>query len=520
MNSGQEIRATKERRCGECGREMAKAHKIHSGTAICQRCYQHLFKSRECTKCGGPVRAMAQDPSPICAACHRAARICLRCERPVPTAGLIFEGKPVCPSCAPYFREATSCPTCGKLSTTLSRVVGVTDEAVCDACRRALIGVTCSVCGKHRNRFAMTPDGKPLCKSCAANPDATHACPDCGKIVGGSSNAPCLSCGMIRAIHRKADALARMLQAGETRRLLEEYVKWVIERGSVRNAIDSLSSAVEVLGRIESADDYSDVLSPDIFERAMTTDQVRRSGVFAQFLAEKKLLVRSATERAAASDLRRVSNVLGEVQGKPWSKFIQGYVSELNAPNRKLSARSQRMYLRAAVELLVHSEVHRVIDLADDHIRRFLRSKPGHRASLFSLVSYIKEKHDHQLIIPPKQRKNAPSIKAVADEVRRLSVAARSVEALGARRAYVAKIISVLFGVPLEHILSLDQTSLSRSPDRTRLQIKGQWMDLEAPIDELLLGVAGESAKIFPGRLPTDSLSVSGAVYHIQNLDI
>lgn len=45
-------------------------------------------------------------------------------------------------------------------------------------------------------------------------------------------------------------------------------------------------------------------------------------------------------------------------------------------------------------------------------------------------------------------------------------------------------------------------------------------MDLEAPIDELLLGVAGESAKIFPGRLPTDSLSVSGAVYHIQNLDI
>jgi len=324
---------------------------------------------------------------------------------------------------------------------------------------------------------------------------------------------------MTRAIRRKADALAKLLLAGETRRLLEEYVGWVIERGSVRNAIASLSSAVEVLGRIESADDSSGVLTSDSVERVMTTEQVRRSGVFAQFLAEKSLLVRSATERAVASDLRRANNVLGEVKNQPWNEFIQSYASDLNAPNRKLSARSQRMYLRAAVGLLVHSEVRDVRELADGHIRSYLRSKPGHRASLFSLVSYMKEKYDHQLTIPPAKQKRAPSIRLVTEEVRHLSDGARSAKTIGARRAYVAKLISVLFGVPLEHVLSLDQTSLSRSPDGTRLQIKGQWMDLEAPIDELLLEVAGESAKLFPGRLVTDSLSVSGVMYHIQQLD-
>ncbi|MBI5791880.1 MAG: hypothetical protein HZA63_10430 [Rhodocyclales bacterium] len=310
-----------------------------------------------------------------------------------------------------------------------------------------------------------------------------------------------------------------MLQAAEIRQLLDEYTEWVIERQSVRNALDTLSRVVEILGRIESTDDYSGVLTADTFERALTTEQVRRSGVFAQFLTEKKLLVRSATERAAASELRRVSNVLGEVKNRPWSDFIQSYASDLNTPNRKLSARSQRMYLRTAVELLAHSEVRRVGDLADDHIRSFLRSKPGHRASLFSLVSYIKEKYDRQLTIPPSKQKHAPSIKSVVDEVRRLTVAARTAEPLGARRAYVAKLISVLFGVSLEHVLSLDQTSLRRSPDGTKLQVKGQWMVVEAPIDELLLGVAGESAKLFPGRLSTDSLSVSGALYHIQSVD-
>ena len=512
------------RQCGECGSDIVKAHKIHAGTALCQTCYQRLFKRRKCVKCGGVVRALSQDPEPTCSSCRRADRVCLRCERPVPTAALIFKGKPVCPSCAPYFREIRPCPKCGKASSRLSRIVGVTDEQVCDSCRRKLLCATCSVCGRHRERFALAPDGKPLCKRCAANPGASHACPDCGKEIGGVGNAPCLPCGMIRSFRKKADALAGILQHSDTRRLLADYVEWVVARESVNMALRPLPKVVEMLGRVERSAQDGGVLTSTMIDKTLTTEEIRCAGLFAMFLAERGFVIGSAQERAAASDARRIDKTLSEIRGRPWEKAIREYADELSGSFRALSPRSQRTYLRAAVELMAFSHVERVSELTDEHIRKFLYSKPGHRASLFSWINFVSERLGHGLSIPKKPQRKEQTIKAVADGVAHLISAIRASLTKEARRALVAKLLSVLYGVPLERVLAMERASMDRSDGKIRLQFGDDWVTVEMPIDDLLSEAVGEPAtdvglvRLFPGRMGHDGLSVSAVRYYLQKL--
>lgn len=511
-----------ERQCGECGREIAKACKVHAGTPLCRACYQRLFKQRTCVKCGGPARALAQDPEPTCSTCRKAGRICLRCERPVPTAALIFMGKPVCPSCAPYYREARPCPRCGKSSSRLSRIVGVTEDQVCDACRRQLLCATCSVCGKHRERFALSTEGKPLCKQCASNPEANHACPDCGQTIGGAGSAPCLPCGMIRSLRKKADALSGMLRHPDTRRLLEGYVEWVIARQSTNMALGPLPRVADLLERVERRLPDGGPVLPGTIQEALTTEEIRRAGLFAMFLAERGLMPGSAGERAAASDARRIEAALAEIRGKPWEKAIREYAGELAASERKLAERSQRLYLRAAVELMTFSGIEGVRELTDEHIRKFLRSKPGHRASMFPWLSFVRERTNRKLSLPKRASRNEPTVGSVADSVGDLVTAARNAPTKKARRALIAKLLSILYDVPLERVVAMNRTDFDVTPEATRLRFGDDWVAVEAPIDALLSclvdggGNEPASAKLFPGRLDVDGLSVSAVQYHVM----
>ncbi len=514
-----------QRQCGECGRGIAKAHKVHLGTPLCQTCYQRLFKHRTCVQCAGPVRALAQDPEPICPTCRRAARVCLRCERPMKSAGLIFKGKPVCPSCAPYFREKKACPHCGALSSRLSRIVGVTEEQICDACRRKLTCATCCICGKHRERFALSQDGKALCKRCAAAPDAIHPCPDCGVSLGGAGSAPCLRCGLIRSFRHKAEQLALLLFYSDTNTLLNAFVEWVIARNSVNQVLGSLPRILVILDRVEQFHTDSRSIDLSTIPSLLTTEEFRRSGLFGMFLRERGFFTESMQERAESSDIRRIESALLLAKGKPWEKSLRKYAVDFLAQKETLSARTRRLYLRSALALLNFSEVAKIADLTSDHVKAFLKSKPGHRASLFPWVKFVKEITGHSLAIPNKSASKEPSVNAIADMVGRLVSAIRSASTKKARLAMVAKLLSVLYGVPLEKVLSMDRRHLDISDGIVRLQIDNDWVKIAAPVDRFLSDAADESrsgknsVKLFPGRMANDGLSVSAVKYYLKRYE-
>lgn len=508
------------RQCNECSRDMVKAHKVHAGTALCQSCYQRLFKRRSCVQCGGSTRALAHDPEPTCSTCKRAVRVCLRCERPVPVAALIFKGKAVCPSCAPYYREARPCPRCGKSSTALSRIVGVTDDAVCEACRRKLLCATCSVCGKHRDRYALTAEGKPLCKTCAAAPDATHACPDCEIVVGGMGAEPCLPCALIRSLRAKESKLVGIFIGSETAILFRDFVEWAIARKATSKILRRLPLIADILGRLERSRGGGSLLGSDAIRSGLTTEEIRQSGLFGMFLAERGLLVDSAARRAELSDLRRIDATLAEVTAKPWGKLVKQYADVLASEKRKLSSRTRRVYLRAAAELMTSSKVARIEDLTDEHVRKFVRARPGHRASLFPWLTFLRENTGRSFLVPKAQRRKDPTIRSMAIEVGGLLTAIQSTTSKKARRALTAKLLALTYGVPLEQILSLDLAKVDLADGRVRAMFDDDWIAIQAPVAELVAELATDSeerspttGKLFPGRFAGDSLSV-GAVDH------
>lgn len=509
--------------CDECGRDMPKAHKRHHGRAFCDVCYPRLFKPRPCVKCGEPARVLAQDPRPICRTCEKSSRTCIRCERPIQKAGLIFNGKPVCPSCAPHFREPKPCPSCKKPSKRLSRIVGVTDEPVCDACRRKLTCATCSVCGKHRERHALTPEGKPLCKRCAADPNATHVCPDCGTTVGSSGDNPCMPCQMVRTLRRKADVLVSMYTHPESRRVFLDFVGWVVAKKVVNKALGPLPRYADYLQRIDLVLQGGESLQPRHVTDALTTEEIRRAGLLAMFLSEQGLLADSARTRTDSSDMRRIQNILREADKGPWANLMRQYADEIGSAEIKLRPRTQRLYLRAALEFLKSSGASQARELASGHVRKFLRSRPGHRASLQPLLVFLAARMGHGLSLPKKPQGKVRTIRSQTDTVARLLKAARAAEPAHERRALVAKLISTLYGTPLERVLELDRSCVEALGDGLRIRLGGDWVKVEEPVASLLRKVvvqAGdvEDSRLFPGRLNGDRLSVGGVTYYLREM--
>lgn len=512
------------RRCDECGRPMRRAHKIHGERAICSTCYPRLFKPRPCSRCGKPMRALAQDPGPICRACEKAARVCMRCKRSAPEVGMLYHGKPVCPSCAPYFREARQCSRCGKPSTRLSRVVGLTEEPVCDACRRQLVCATCSVCGKHRERFALSAAGKPLCKRCASAPDASHPCPDCGTTVGGSGESPCLPCRMKRTLRRKADVLVGMYRQPEARRIFLDFVAWVIARDSAGKVAGRLPRYAEYLRRIDGVLQDGETIKPHHSTNILSTEDIRRAGLLAMFLSEQGLLADSRA-RAELSERRRIGDILLEAETKPWAGLLRRYADGLASPERDLQPRTQRVYLRAAVAFMAFSGVSRVRDLSVEHVRKFLRSRSGHRNSLRPWLAFLAANAGPPLSLSTKPRRNEPTVKSRAKAVARLLKASRSTRSLRARRAIAARLISVLYGFPLERVLELDRACIDTSSSRMRIRLEGEWIKVDTTVAALLREVVGQvgsipGSSLFPGRLKGDHLAVPSIRHHVGYVDV
>lgn len=524
MNTQATVDLGVRQRCSECEKPIRKAHKIHNGAPLCQSCYQRLFKNRQCLQCGAIARALDDDPSPMCSGCRTSGRICLRCERQITRAALVFKGSPVCASCAHYFRDKKPCPRCGNPSSKLSRIVGVTDAGVCDACRRQLLNATCSVCGKHRQRYALSPSGQPLCKVCAENPDASHRCPDCGIELGGAAITPCLPCAASRALRRKGNAIAAALMRLDTKRLVTDFVDWSIKRKSVTNARTTLPTVVGVLVDIEKAMKDEEMLTPDVFSN-FPADTLRRCGTFTMYLAENGLLDDSTKNRSNRSDTRRLAAMLEEVREKPWKKAIEQYAALLASPERKLSLRTQRAYLRAAVELMHHANVDFSSKLEDVHVAAFLKSKPGYRASLFPWLEFIRNATERKPAIPKRRSVKRPTIAHVAKEVAHLWESIEIAPSKPARRALVAKFIALIYGVPFERVLGLevDDVVFGVNP---RICLEGDWVSLEQPVAQLLSDLVADVTalprrrKLFPGRLENDGLSVATAHYHLKRYDV
>lgn len=328
---------------------------------------------------------------------------------------------------------------------------------------------------------------------------------------------------MVRTLRRKADVLVAMYTHPESRRVFLDFVGWIVARKATGRALKLLPRYAGYLQGIDKTLSENEALLPRHVTAALATDELRRAGLLAMFLSEQGLLAVSARDRTDSSDARRIQNILREAEKGPWASLLRQYADELGLAERDLRPRTRRLYLRAALEFLRSSGASQARELTSEHVRKFLRSRPGHRASLHPLSAFLAKRMGHSLTLPKKPQGNGRTIKSQTDAVASLLKAARKTGSVSARRALVAKLIATLYGMPLEQVLELDRSCVDVSDASLRIRLGGDWVKVERPVASLLRDMvaqakAGSDSRLFPGRLGGDRLSVGGVQYYLREI--
>lgn len=520
MNAGE------YRRCGECGKGISKAQRIHKGMPICASCYHSIFMKKHCSRCGSQTVAHKNNPAPVCHACVIKDRSCLRCGKPVVRAGLLIGNQATCASCAPYFREKKPCPRCDTLSARLSRVTGLCEEPVCETCQRRLSYATCAHCGKSRKQHFCRLNRAILCKMCAEDPDACHDCPDCGTLVGGAGEAPCLECAAKRSLRKKQHFLRSALTNEIAVSLSAEFIDWACNGGHAAKVSQGFAAYAGFFTRIE--DSSLGALNDEVVKKHFSAEELRRLGYVTQFLSAQGYLRASGADRQAWSEERRVEDILQEARAIPCGAILVEYAAWLdNRGGKPLAIRTKRVYLRASMSWLSHAAITDLNQLDDSHLQAFLKVSPGQRASLMSFLHFLSERHDVLLKMGLCKKKQSKSI-----ESRKIQLTEQLLSALQqdfpvkTKQACLAKLLSTLYTLPMETVLALPRAAITTVGNEMQLAVHGVVLNLDARITPYLsyylleAGSVGRcDGKIFQGRNTSDYLSTSAVVFHLKKLE-
>jgi hypothetical protein len=431
------------RYCDECGNGIVKAHKIYHSSEYCGSCYARLFKAVACSRCSASVRVHRNATGdPVCTRCTAAERTCIRCEKSVPRASKIVDGKPVCPSCAPYFTEPAICPHCERESIRLAALpsAGI-KEKICQSCRNRHTHATCGVCRKYRKVAHSSPDGEPLCSACFDDPNVTHACPDCGVAVPGSGNSRCRSCANHVALEREISLTCAIFAHDWVATLWRRFGLWLHAKDPHSPKLLSLVRThqrffEEIDCAFPAALDLTGVSLLHLFG----VQRLRTHLLPTRFIAEQLGVHIADDAKRDAAEHARIADLLALCKRESWGQLMRSYYAALIDGN--LSARSVRMYLSTA-----HSFA-RYVGLSDSawaaaQIERYVKANPGSRNNLSRFVSFCRQNQSWDVMMPTKAGQLLP-LKDPLKTVLKLSDLLEAVEAAGMESTSTTVLTAIL----------------------------------------------------------------------------
>lgn len=455
------------RYCDECGRGIVKAHKVYKGNDYCGSCYARVFPSVPCSRCRKSARPHRNDiGDPVCKACLMSDRLCIRCEKSVPRAALLVDGKAVCSSCSPYFRSEQQCPGCNRVTSRLSAApaYGVVDK-VCDSCRNQLTHATCTICRKHR-RVATFVDGQGArCTSCADNPSVAHPCPDCGDRVLGRGNSRCRPCANKLALDREVTLTSAIFRHEWAATLWVRFSLWLYSSHRANpNLLGLVRSHQIYFERIDAA--FSSVLdlTDQSLLRLFGVTVLRTHLLPTRFMNEQLGIEISDEDKLDAVERSRIEEVILASKRESWGWIVQAYLAELD--KKGLSLRSIRMYISTANQFAESVRLERQAWTAGQ-IERFLASWPARRNNLSGFVSFCQQSQKWDVTLPAKGAVIAPVRNPLA-VVSKLTKLITKVDVTGIEQAdkkVLEKILAAALGIPVRMVkaMSIDQINIEET---------------------------------------------------------
>lgn len=394
------------KQCGGCTNPMTKAHAVIDGKALCATCYSHV-PLKACSSCGKNTRLADNEGKPLCKACRNIGRRCARCNKSLEEhgTGLITEEGAFCSPCAVTKREPRPCPRCGKSSRRLSRDSkrGFTEQAVCEACRREG-NITCSACRKDRTLFAVTKEGKPLCKPCAARGEKPFICPKCNQPGQYHSKTQCTVC------YAKEFATRNCTELWEAFRhdWAKSAAKTVLQEMSFTVADHVTAKRVEhALGFIQKLDErFPDPRQIGLIELVdvIGRDGFRRYRNAFTILTEQRIIPTYTKEEIddVAECVRHQGYIeeIGDLWCRPVIDRYYAYLLDIHARFEKFRRGKQKKrfvmntltsYLNAAKQFLLWlpDEVHDIRSVTQEMVNGFSAYRHGLNGSMFRFIRYL-----------------------------------------------------------------------------------------------------------------------------------
>lgn len=330
----------------------------------------------------------------------------------------------------------------------------------------------------------------------------------------------CRSCSLQHTLRRKVNALSMQYRNGPLKQLWLGFTDWLIEENNVSNALAKLPGYAATLAKVDRVLNESKLVENEHLAAALTAGDLQRSGLLASYLGSVGVLKSGNAERAAWSDGKRLTAAVTAVQHQPWAKVIDEYAVHLAAPRRMVSVRTQRIYLRSAIALMEFAGMDRVSKLTDQILADFVRKLPGHRASLSAWLRFLQETYQISRMLPKKRVITSKSLKAQVTAVATLLKALDSGLSARAKMAFLAKLLSLLYAIPLETVLHLSYADVLDNEGKISLKLGGRWIDLDSRVEKwvrwlLLENISDNSGYVFSGRRTGDAWSVSGVIYYL-----
>ena len=389
--------AQRSTNCDECLRSGVKIARVHRGERFCETCYQRMFKRRLCPRCGNFARLPRLEPDATCLKCEN-ARPCVRCGRTKYRTGMRTPYGPACIPCAPYFKAAEPCETCGTESRWLSRRKQLGhDLRVCPRCQRQDQG-TCEACHRHR-LLKPTPDGRKLCRTCREHGEIP--CPECRRPMPAGCGERCWTCYWARLAQQRIQLASAGLASSALAQRFADFGAWLVKKNGRRKTALTVHRHLEFFQEIERNWDDIPGYAP-LLER-FGAPGLRRHLLARRWMEETGLITVDGNAREADSDRRRIETTLNRCpDGSQARNLLELYHNalRLRVETGKLSLRSMRLALAPAAELLVTAAQRQCLPPDQSALDSLLRETPGQAAALTGFVGHLRRTAGAELTMP------------------------------------------------------------------------------------------------------------------------
>lgn len=384
--------------CEGCGREMAKAKRVHAGKRYCGTCYPRLFKRRTCHVCGDLARLPVFDQTAHCLACERAGP-CVRCGKTEFDSGLRTQYGAVCKPCAPYFRAAEHCEVCGKLSQRLARSksTGLRQCPKCSGPEQA----TCPSCRRYRV-LIKGQDGIDRCEPCTSKPD--HPCGSCGTLMPAGRGRECEECKWKSVFQNRLEMNSKGFSADCIAVLFTQFGDWLLDRAGAHKAALTINGHYRFFLALDAS--WGAVPSYERLLQHFGAGGLRKAENPMRFLTATGMVAVSAQLRDQHSEQRRLAAILMEPADSWSAQLLSEYVDALKVRMDKggTDLRSVRLAARAAANLLKSAQLKFGALPTQKALESFWRGSPGQVAAVTGFLGHLNQRHGLKLQVKPDAR--------------------------------------------------------------------------------------------------------------------